>query len=76
MAPPTRNLSVIAALAIALAPAHMHGQAPGAPDEVVWHWFGACKGGDFCPRRGTLTGQSGTSARGTHCRSIWKGTES
>jgi hypothetical protein len=44
--PPHRRFP-LAALALALIPVAVSGQAPaGARNEVVWHWFGTCAGRD------------------------------
>jgi hypothetical protein len=43
----SRTLFPVAALALVLLPVPLSGQArTSAPNEVVWHWFGACTSGD------------------------------
>ncbi len=55
----TRLLSPVSALVLALVPVSLSGQAsPSARDEVVWHWFGDCAGGDSLVLEVTLDGKS------------------
>jgi hypothetical protein len=59
MAQSTRLLSPVAALALALIPVSLSGQAPtSARDEVVWHWFGDCAGRDSLVLEVSLDGKS------------------
>src|SRR5437773_12266338 len=55
----TRLLSPVSALVLALVPVSASGQAStSARDEVVWHWFGDCAGGDSLVLEVTLDGRS------------------
>src|SRR6266566_2162768 len=55
----TRLLALVAALALALTPVSLLGQATAsAPDAVVWHWFGDCASGDSLALDVTLDGKA------------------
>jgi hypothetical protein len=52
-------LMAVAALLLALVPVPVSGQAStAARNEVVWHWFGDCAGGDSLVLEVTLDGKS------------------
>src|SRR2546426_9236281 len=58
-----------AALALALMPVSVFGQAPtSARDEVVWHWFGNCASSDTLVLDVTLDGKSLYSSELPICR--------
>ena len=55
----TRLLFLVSAPALALVPVPLSGQArTTAPNEVVWHWFGACASGDSLVLEVQLDGKS------------------
>ncbi len=55
----TQAACLLSVLAVALVPVSASGQAStSARDEVVWHWFGDCAGGDSLVLEVTLDGKS------------------